>query len=112
MPFDDEVIGSGGGSDADVDLPGWRDVEVGDREELLLLIMQGVNGSEAAVVLKVATHLTVEVVADLGAGATSESKVHIRSMLDALKRGLTAKYQRLIVLLRMGRISHVQASGE
>jgi len=50
--FDDEVVGGGGGADADadVDLPVGRDVEVGDGEELLLLIVDGAGTGDVAVV--------------------------------------------------------------
>ena len=43
--FDDPVIGGGGGADAhaDVDLPLRRHVQIGDGEDLLLLVVQRVE---------------------------------------------------------------------
>src|ERR1700754_150751 len=51
-PFDDEVVSGCGGSyaDANVDLPFGRDVQVGDSEDLLLLLAQCGKVADTSVV--------------------------------------------------------------
>ena len=66
--FDDPVIGAGGRAYArsDVDFPFGRDIEVGHYEDLLLLVMERIECSQAAVVCVVfdtATDLGAKVVA-------------------------------------------------
>ena len=53
--LDDQVVGCRGWPNAyaDVDLPFGRDVEVGDGEDLLLLVVETVPGADAATVLMV-----------------------------------------------------------
>ncbi len=50
--FDDPVVSAGCRTYAysDVNLPLRRDVEVGDCEDLLLLVMERIEGAQAAVV--------------------------------------------------------------
>ena len=64
--FDDPVVGAGCRAYAysDVDFPLRRDVEVGDYEYLLLLVMERIEGAQSAVVCVVfdtATDLAVKV---------------------------------------------------
>src|SRR5471030_1098445 len=83
--FDDEVVGCGGwaDADADVDLPLGRDIEVSDGEDLLLLIVQGIKGAEAAVVrivLEAAADDGREVVANFGARSETEALFDVRAV--------------------------------
>ncbi len=80
--FDDDVIGGSGGAKAyaEVDLPFGGDVEVGDGEYLLLLIVQSVKISEAAVVgvvLEASVDLLGEVIADFGAGGKPQALIDV-----------------------------------
>ena len=51
-PFDNQVIcpSRGADTDADVDLPLGRDVQIGDGKDLLLLIVQRIEPTQATVV--------------------------------------------------------------
>ena len=66
--YDEVVCGSGNAdSDAEVNLPGWGDVEVGDGEELVLLIVERgavKDGTGGTVEFDAGFDLPGEVVAD------------------------------------------------
>ena len=89
--FDDEVIGGGGRADAyaEVDLPLWRNVEIGDGEDLLLLISECVGGGDAtvvSVVLDAAADLAGEVEADFDGGGEGYALGDVGAMQGALER--------------------------
>lgn len=80
--FDDEVVGGGGGAEAyaEVDLPFWREVEVSDDEDLLLLVVERVKAAEAAVVgvvLEAGVDLLGEVVTDLCSGCEGDALIDV-----------------------------------
>src|ERR1700723_3338535 len=86
--FDDEVIGRGGGADADteVDLPHRRDIEVGDDEELLLLVVHGGDvayGVIIGVILDPTADYRGEIVADLGAGREAPALIDVGAVQKA-----------------------------
>src|ERR1700677_1516690 len=91
--FDDEVVGGGGGADADadVDLPIGGDVEIGDGEELLLLVVDGAGGGDAAivgVVLKAGADDGGEVVTDFEGGREADALVDVGAVESALEGGI------------------------
>src|ERR1700723_2344241 len=88
--FDDEVIGRGGGADADteVDLPERRDIEVGDDEELLLLVVHGGDvayGVIIGVILDPTADYRGEIVADLGAGREAPALIDVGAVQRAFQ---------------------------
>ena len=114
--LDDEVVCTCGLSDSysDVDLPLGRSIQVGDNEDLLLLVMQCVERAEASIVGIVfdpAAHYAREVITHLGTRRKAQPLLHIGCKVRS-SAGLTAKYHRPTVLSMMGLISHVQVSGE
>ena len=99
--FDDEVIGGARGADADaeIDFPHWRDVEVGDEKELLLLVMgrgEVTQGPIICVVLEAGADYPREIIADLGAWCQAQALD-----IDAL-----GEFQRLMFLM-IGRINPI-----
>src|SRR5665213_3615176 len=94
--LDDEVVRSRrrAEADAEVDLPFGRDVQVGDGEDLLLLVMQAGGRGKAAVVgvvLEAGVHLLCEVVAHLGAGREVQAIVYTGAVPGAFERGIDGK---------------------
>src|ERR1700723_3160274 len=88
--FDDEVIGRGGGADADteVDLPHRRDIEVGDDKELLLLVVHGgevAYGVIIGVILEPTGDYRGEIVADLGAGREAPALIDVGAVQRAFQ---------------------------
>src|SRR5882757_5336720 len=76
-------------SDAEVDLPFGGDVQVRDSEDLLLLVVQGIETSDApvvGVVLYSAADLFRKVIADLASGSEADALCDIRAMPGSLKR--------------------------
>src|SRR5208282_4591116 len=91
--FDDEVVGGTRGADADaeIDFPHWRDVEVGDEKELLLLVMgrgEVTQGPIICVVLEAGADYSREIIADLGAWCEAQALVDVRAMQSAFERGV------------------------
>src|SRR6185437_11348682 len=87
----DKVIGrrTGSNADAEVDLPLGGDVQVGYREDLLLLIVQAGGRAEPAivgVVFDARVHLLGNVVADLGARRKVQAVSHAGTVPGALQR--------------------------
>src|SRR6202789_300942 len=94
--FEDEVIGRGGGADADteVDLPYRRDIQVGDDKELLLLVVHGGDvayGVIIGVVLEPTADYRGEIVADLGAGREAPSLVDVGAVQRAFQCRVDSK---------------------
>src|SRR6202453_5500257 len=88
--FEDEVIGRGGGADADteVDLPERRDIEVGDDKELLLLVVHGGDGAYRViigVILEPTADYRGEIVADLGAGREAPALIDVGAVQRAFQ---------------------------
>ena len=115
--FDDPVIGAGGWAYAysDVDFPFGRDIEVGDYEDLLLLVMERIERAQAAVVRVVfdtATDLAVKVVAKFCSGGEAYALFYIGPCQVRSNAGFIAQYHRPWYLSTIGRISQVQVSGE
>ena len=91
--FDDEVVGGccGTEADAEVDLPPGRDVEVGDDEELLLLVVEGVEAADASVVgvvFEASVDFFGEVVADLCAGSEGETLMDVGAVQGSFEGGV------------------------
>jgi hypothetical protein len=80
--FDDPVVGAGcrAYTHSDVDFPFGRDIEVGHYEDLLLLVMERIECTQAAVVCVVfdaAADLPVKVVAEFDAWGKADSLFYI-----------------------------------
>ena len=87
------MVGGRGGSNAHayINLPHRRHVEIGDEEELLLLLVHRRNVADGAIVripLDASAHDPREVVADLGARREPKTLVDVRAMQGALERGI------------------------
>ena len=88
--FVDQVLGSRSGADAhpEIDLPERGDVEVGDGEDLLLLVMGRGEGAEATVVgvvFEPATHSRTDDRSGIGE-PHHETLIHV-TLLVAVKQG-------------------------
>src|ERR1700722_16108706 len=91
--FHDQVVGGRGGADAnaDIDFPERRHIEVGDEEDLLLLVVHGRKAADRPIVgvpLEPPAHHASEVVANFGAGRKAKPLIDVRAVQRTLERGI------------------------